>query len=128
MVVFYDYINCYTIKRGIMENNYSRENINKIIGNNIRYIRKSNKLSQEKFAEQVELSPQFVSDVERGIQGISLATAIKICNTMNCSPVILFANLIKYDNYNNDIDKLTKLTEKNKAIINEIVEALINNQ
>lgn len=111
-----------------MENNYSRENINKIIGNNIRYIRKSNKLSQEKFAEQVELSPQFVSDVERGIQGISLATAIKICNTMICSPVILFANLIKYDNYNNDIDKLTKLTEKNKAIINEIVEALINNQ
>ena len=71
-----------------MEINYSRENINQIIGNNIRYIRKSNKLSQEKFAEQVDLSPQFVSDVERGIEGISLITAIKICNVMNCSPLV----------------------------------------
>ena len=50
-----------------MEKNYSREHINKIIGANIRFIRKSNKLSQEKFAELVDLSPQFISDLERGL-------------------------------------------------------------
>lgn len=44
-----------------MEINYSRENINKIIGNNIRYIRKPNKLSQEKFAQQVNLRPQLLA-------------------------------------------------------------------
>lgn len=108
-----------------MGKNYSRENINKTIGNNIRYIRKLNKLSQERFAEQVELSPQFVSDVERGIEGISLATAIKICNTMKCSPVVLFANLIEYENYNNEMDNITKLSEKNRNIILEITEGLL---
>ena len=48
------------LKRGIMKINYSRKNINKIIRNNIRYIRKYNKLSQERFAEQVDLRSQFV--------------------------------------------------------------------
>ena len=111
-----------------MENNYLREEINQIIGNNIRYIRKSNKLSQEKFAEQVELSPQFVSDIERGIEGISLTTAIKICNIMQCSPVVLFANLIDFKNYNNEMDNFTKLSDKNKNIVIDIIEALLNMQ
>ena len=47
---------------------------------------------------------------------------------MECSPIILLANLINFDGYDNKMDQLTKLTEKNKAIVNEIVEALINNQ
>lgn len=111
-----------------MEKNYSRENINKIIGNNVRYIRKLNKLSQEKFAEQIELSPQFVSDVERGLEGISLITAIKICNIMNCSPLVLFANLINFKNYNNEMDKFIKLSDKNKDITLNIISALLNTQ
>lgn len=111
-----------------MEINYSRESVNKIIGNNIRYIRKSNKLSQEKFAERVDLSPQFVSDIERGIEGISLVTAIKICNIMKCSPLILFANLIDFENFNNEMDNFTKLSDKNKSIILDIVNALLTMQ
>lgn len=111
-----------------MEIKYSREDINQIIGNNIRYIRKSNKLSQEKFAEKVELSPQFVSDIERGIEGISLITAIKICNAMNCSPLVLFANLIEFENYNNEMDNFTKLSDKNKNIVLDIINALLNMQ
>ena len=111
-----------------MESNYIRENINQIIGNNIRYIRKINKLSQEKFAEQIELSPQFVSDIERGVEGISLTTAIKICNIMNCSPVLLFANLINFENFNNELDNFMKLSDKNKNIVMEIIEALLNIQ
>ena len=111
-----------------MENINLKEYINKIMGNNIRYIRKSNKLSQEKFAELVELSPQFISDVERGIEGISLSTAIRICNMMSCSPLVLFANLINFENYNNEIDKFTKLSDKNKEIVLDIMSALLNAQ
>ena len=43
-----------------MKINYSRKNINKIIRNNIKNIRKYNKLSQERFAEQIDLRSQFV--------------------------------------------------------------------
>lgn len=111
-----------------MEKNYSREDINKIIGTNIRFIRKSNKLSQEKFAELVDLSPQFISDLERGIQGISLSTMIKICNTMKCSPLVILSNLVKFDNYNNEMDNFLKLSDKNQEIVKTIISALLNSQ
>ena len=111
-----------------MEEKYLKENINKTIGNNIRYIRKSNKLTQEKFAEKIELSPQFVSDVERGLEGISLVTAIKICNIMKCSPSVLFANLITLKNTESEIDNFTKLSDKNRDITLNIMSALLNMQ
>ena len=111
-----------------MEKNYSREHINKIIGNNVRFIRKSNKLSQEKFAELLDLSPQFISDLERGVQGISLTTMVKICNTMKCSPMIILSNLIEFDNYNNEIDDFINLSEKNQEIVKTIISALLKSQ
>jgi len=111
-----------------MEKNYSREHINKIIGNNVRFIRKSNKLSQEKFAELLDLSPQFISDLERGVQGISLTTMIKICNTMKCSPMVILSNLIEFDNYNNEMDNFINLSEKNQEIIKTIISALLKSQ
>lgn len=111
-----------------MEKNYSREHINKIIGNNVRFIRKSNKLSQEKFAELLDLSPQFISDLERGVQGISLTTMVKICNTMKCSPLVILSNLIEFDNYNNEIDDFINLSEKNQEIVKTIISALLKSQ
>lgn len=108
-----------------MEKDYSREDINKIIGNNVRFIRKSNKLSQEKFAELLDLSPQFISDLERGVQGISLTTMIKICNTMKCSPMVILSNLIEFDNYNNEMDNFINLSEKNQEIVKTIISALL---
>ena len=112
-----------------MKKDLSREEINKRIGINIRFIRKSHKLSQEKFAEKIDLSPQFISDVERGVEGISLSTVIKICNTMKCSPLVIFANLIDYEKDNQDnITKLVGLSDKNKEILDTIVESLLNTQ
>lgn len=111
-----------------MEKDYSREHINKIIGNNVRFIRKSNKLSQEKFAELLDLSPQFISDLERGIQGISLTTMVKICNTMKCSPMVVLSNLIEFDNYNNEMDNFINLSEKNQEIVKTIISALLKSQ
>ena len=111
-----------------MEKDYSREHINKIIGNNVRFIRKSNKLSQEKFAELLDLSPQFISDLERGVQGISLTTMVKICNTMKCSPMVILSNLIEFDNYNNEMDNFINLSEKNQEIIKTIISALLKSQ
>lgn len=111
-----------------MEKDYSREHINKIIGNNVRFIRKSNKLSQEKFAELLDLSPQFISDLERGVQGISLTTMVKICNTMKCSPLVILSNLIEFDNYNNEIDDFINLSEKNQEIVKTIISALLKSQ
>ena len=57
-----------------------------IIGQNVRDIRKSLNLTQEEFAEKLNINPQFVSQIETGKVGISIDNAINICNTTNSSP------------------------------------------
>lgn len=55
-------------------------------------------------------------------------TSIKICTIMKYSPLVLFANLIEFENYNNEMDQFTKLTDKNKDIVIDIMNALIKCQ
>ena len=96
---------------------------NIILGQNIREIRKSCSLTQEEFAEQLNLNPQFLSQVETGKVGISLDTVINICNTANCSTTNLFKGLINsYDT----IDKYNLLTDRDRAVVNQMIDYLLN--
>ena len=56
-----------------------------IVGQNVREIRKNLNLTQEEFAEKLNINAQFLSQIETGKAGISIDNAINICNTANCS-------------------------------------------
>lgn len=94
---------------------------NTILGQNVRDIRKSLNLTQETFAEQLNLNPQFLSQVETGKVGISIDNAINICNTAKCSAVNLFKGLI---NSPNIIDKYELLSERDKSVVNQMITYL----
>ncbi|MBO5348442.1 MAG: helix-turn-helix transcriptional regulator [Clostridia bacterium] len=96
---------------------------NIILGQNIKEIRKALNLTQEEFAEQLNINPQFLSQVENGKVGISVDNAINICNTANCSSVNLFKGLI---NSPNTIDKYELLNERDKSVINQMINYLLN--
>ena len=51
-----------------------------IIGQNVREIRRSLNLTQEEFAEELNINAQFLSQIETGKTGISIDNAINICN------------------------------------------------
>lgn len=55
------------------------------IGLRIKQARKSARLTQEQLAEKIEVSTQYVSDLERGVVGTSIPTLIKICDTLAVS-------------------------------------------
>ena len=61
-----------------------------IIGRNIKNIRKDLDLTQEDFAEKLNINAQFLSQVETGKAGISIDIVINICNTANCASIRLF--------------------------------------
>ena len=42
-------------------------------------------LTQEKLSEIIDVSPSYVSEIERGSSIASLATICKIANSLNCS-------------------------------------------
>ena len=96
---------------------------NPILGENIRDIRNSLNLTQEEFAEKLNINWQFLSKVENGKVGISIDTAINICNTAECSSVQLFKNIIKSPNI---IDKYELLSERDKSVVNQMITYLLN--
>lgn len=62
-----------------------KKEINIQIGEQIRLAREQAKLTQEQFAERIDVSPQYISDLERGVVGISIPTLKRACVTLGVS-------------------------------------------
>ena len=69
---------------------YQKKEINVRIGQNIKKCRNIAGFTQEKLAEQLGLSPDHLSKIERGLSGISLETLERVCMTLGTTPDILF--------------------------------------
>lgn len=55
----------------------------KSIGQRIRKARKERQLTQEELAEKVGVGNQHISDIERGLTGMSIGTLIDICTALD---------------------------------------------
>ena len=62
-----------------------KKEINVQIGEQIRIAREQVKLTQEQLTERIEVSPQYISDLERGVVGISLPTLKRACISLGIS-------------------------------------------
>lgn len=63
----------------------TKKDINIHIGEQVRLAREEAHLTQEQLAERVEVSPQYISDVERGVVGVSLTTLKRLCVSLGVS-------------------------------------------
>ena len=62
-----------------------KKEINIQIGEQVRIAREQAKLTQEALAERIEVSPQYISDLERGVVGIARPTLKKLCCALGVS-------------------------------------------
>lgn len=62
-----------------------KKEINVQIGEQIRQVREESGLTQEQFSELIGKTPQFVSDMERGVSGISIETLRTVCEKLSIS-------------------------------------------
>lgn len=56
--------------------------LNVAIGARIRAARESARMTRETFSEKVDISTQFLTDIERGRMGASVETILKICDAL----------------------------------------------
>ncbi|EOO16121.1 MULTISPECIES: helix-turn-helix domain-containing protein [Bacillus cereus group] len=72
----------------------------KLIGENIRFLRKKRGLTQEELAERINLQQAYIGGVERGERNISMLTLQKIADGLDVSPdlVLNFGNVNLIDN------------------------------
>ena len=68
------------------------------IGGRIRKQREFLGLTREQFAEKLDITPKFCSDIELGIKGMSVPTLCRIADTLSLSTdYILFGKDMKKD-------------------------------
>ena len=68
----------------------SSENILKGFGQNLKDIRATKNLSQEKLAHIADLDRTYISGVERGVRNISLINIIRLAKALEVPPSELF--------------------------------------
>ncbi len=97
------------------------------LGLNIKRIRQSKKMTQEKLAEMVGCNPSHISNIENNYTKVSLNTLLAIANTLNTS--IDYLLLEQYDNVSLALDSAISNavshcdTEMKKQIL-RIIKAL----
>lgn len=102
-----------------------KKELNIQIGEQIKAAREQSKLTQEQFAERIDVSPQYVSDLERGVVGASIATLKSICTVLGVSSdQILFGS--ETENRAAAIaEKCKSLSEKQYMILSEIISKYV---
>ncbi|WP_088225807.1 helix-turn-helix transcriptional regulator [Desulfosporosinus sp. FKB] len=73
------------------------------ISKNLKYFRKLKGLTQEKLAEKIEVSPMYISYLERSSKIPSLVILFKIANALDIDPGLLIQD---DDSKNMEINKL----------------------
>ncbi len=101
-----------------------KKEINVKIGNQIRIAREAAGLTQDRFAEMVSLATKNVSDIERGVVGISIGTLVRICETLSISSdSILFGETSGNDAHSIS-DRLSNLPPEQFEIAADIINKL----
>lgn len=102
-----------------------KKEINIQIGKQVKLAREKSRLTQEQLAEQLECTPQYLSDLERGVVGISVALLKRLCVVLAVSSDdILFAEESK-NTLETIEEKGRVLSDRQFQLLVEIVDRYI---
>lgn len=98
------------------------------IGKNIRKYRNAKKISRDKLAELVDVSLNYLGQIERGEKLPSFETFITIANALEVSADMLLCDVVIASFPVKDTilhDKISKLSDKDRARIYDIIDTEI---
>lgn len=101
--------------------------LKKELGHRIRDVRINNHMTQAQFAESIDISVNFLSEIENGKKGISCETLYVLCNHHNISAdYLLFGepspDLVKHS----VIEIINKLPDEDLTVLDNYIKALQN--
>lgn len=102
-----------------------KKEINIQIGEQVHLAREQAKLTQEQLAERIEVSPQYISDLERGVVGVSLPTLKRLCLSLGVSSDTILFGMPK-DERTDILTRLCgELTDEQFILLHEIIERYV---
>lgn len=97
-----------------------------LIGSHIKKARQREGLTQEALSESIDVTSQYLSDLERGLVGTSISTLMKICRRLNVTAdYILFGNGDKEVEDLPIISKIRYLRPDQLEIVDQTLNLLI---
>lgn len=102
----------------------NNEDILKVLGKNIKKVRKEKGYTQDYVAEQINVSTDLLRSIVNGRNIGSITTLLNICNFLQVSPNTLFAELLdfKEETLDSSLLNLTnQLSKQGKNILKEII-------
>ena len=82
------------------------KSLNEAIGGRVRAYRESLGKSREAFAEQIDLSPQFLAEAENGKKGLSAESIYKIFSSSDMSADYLVMGRLRKDKLKSPLDNV----------------------
>ena len=101
----------------------------KIIGKRIQQFRKKKGMTQEELSEIIDISPHYLSALERGIYNIKLETLVKILNTLDISADEVFCDVVTKScaiSSSRLSERLESLAKEDQEKILAVVDTMIN--
>lgn len=91
------------------------------IGARIKKARLDKKYTQEYLAEAINVTCQHISDIERGINGISISTLMDICRVLDTDADYILFGTITRNNHNPFNKYISKMTPQQSMYAEEIL-------
>ena len=98
-----------------------------LIGRRLAEIRKSRGWTQERLAEQTDLSNNYISNIENNRSIPSLETLVKLCEAIDITPNdVLLGSSVTSEQYMNDIlwERIRQCTPEEKRLIDGFISLL----
>ena len=99
------------------------------VGKRIQLLRKSKGYTQMQLSEMIGVSPNYLSDIERGIASPKIDKYISIINALDCSADDIFSDVTKYGHKfkaSHLSEKLESLPKEDQDKIFAVLDILIN--
>ena len=97
----------------------------KLTGSRLRKQRNLLNLTREQFAEKIDISPQFLAEIENGTKGMSAETLYKICCNCGISANFLLIGKEHFSLESSNLEKLISgIPSKYLPLIDEYVSLL----
>lgn len=99
--------------------------INIEIGEQVKAAREQAGITQEQLAERIDVSTQYVSDLERGVVGISVPTLKNLCVALGISSDRILFGQSQGGNVPALTDKCRVLSPAQSAMLADIIDSFI---
>lgn len=121
---------CFAIFRynKYMRNTEETIRFNQNIGKRIRELRDQQGLSQEECSNGIGLTASFISNLERGISGLSTFNLLQLCKVLNVSPnqLLMWDSEIDNEILRQSYVEVSKLSVEKQEVVVSVIKVILN--